>query len=202
MADTVALTRLGPQHKGLRMTLDEFREIEFEPGYTYELAKGVVDVAELPSVFHFLVVQIVRDALVLYRAANPSRIYAIGGGAESGLEMPGTNTRRHPDISTYLTAPPTPDAQPWDSWIPEIAVEVVSESSRHRDYFEKPEDYLAAGVRLYWIIDPITRSATVLTRSADGWQPSVLPEIGVLTTGLLPGFELRLASVFAVLPPA
>lgn len=197
MADTVALTRLGPQHNGLRMSLDEFREIEFEPGYIYELAKGVVVVAELPSYSHMLVVLAIRNALIQYQFANPARIFAVTGGGESGLEMPTMQSRRHPDVSVYPTPPPTPESQPWETWIPEIAVEVVSATSRERDYDDKPDEYLKAGVRLYWIVDPLTRSATVLTRGADGWKSEKLDESGSLKTGLLPGFSLPLAQVFA-----
>lgn len=200
MADTVAWTRLGPKHDGLRMTLDEFRAIDFEEGYLFELAKGVVVVAEVPSYFHMLVVLAVRNALVAFQLRKPDRIFAITGGAESGVEMEEMQSRRHPDVSAYLTPPPVSEAQPWETWIPEIAVEVVSESSRARDYEDKPDEYLKAGVRLYWIVDPATRTATVLTRAADRWKRSSLLESGVLTTGSLPGFELPLATVFAALP--
>lgn len=199
MADTVAITRLGPRHAGHRMSLREFREIEFEEGYQFELGQGVVIGAEVPSVFHMLIVLAIRDALVGYRLAHPSRIFAVTGGAESGVEMPEMESRRHPDVSVYLTPPPTADAQPWETWTPEIAVEVVSESSRKRDFEDKADEYLRAGVRLYWIIDPANRSATVLTRRADGWLRQTIDTSGELSTGMLPGLTLPLATVFAVL---
>lgn len=202
MADTVAITRLGPQHDGMRMTLREFNEVEFEPGYIFELARGVVVVAELPNVFHMLIVLAIRDALILYRAKHPERIFAVAGGGESGVEMPAMESRRHPDISAYLTPPPTSDAQPWDTWIPEIAVEVVSESSRKRDFDDKPDDYLAAGVKQYWIIDPPRKRATLLTRAADNtWKRADIEAAGTISTGLLPGFSLALSDILAVLEP-
>lgn len=37
---------------------------------------------------------------------------------------------------------------------PDLVVEVVSPSSRKRDYLIKLNKYWAAGVREYWIIDP------------------------------------------------
>lgn len=40
---------------------------------------------------------------------------------------------------------------------PDIAVEVVSRDSRTRDYLEKKQRYLEAGVPEYWIIDPLAR---------------------------------------------
>ena len=55
-------------------------------------------------------------------------------------------------------------------------------------------------MKLYWIIDPLDRTATVLTRRADSWREQKLDAAGMLTTHRLPGFELKLADVFAVLP--
>ncbi|MFQ6043645.1 MAG: Uma2 family endonuclease [Candidatus Poribacteria bacterium] len=42
---------------------------------------------------------------------------------------------------------------------PDIAVEIVSRESRHRDYIEKKQLYQDAGVLEYWIIDPLQRRA-------------------------------------------
>ena len=41
-------TRLGPADNG-RVTLDEFLEADEKPGYLYELARGVVEVTEVPN---------------------------------------------------------------------------------------------------------------------------------------------------------
>ena len=47
----MATTRIqiGPADHGRQMTLDEFREAEEEPGYRYELARGVLEVTEVPK---------------------------------------------------------------------------------------------------------------------------------------------------------
>jgi Uma2 family endonuclease len=178
------------------MTLDEFARVEGQPGYIYELEKGVIIVVDIPGVPHAFVKQVVRDALVLYRAANPGRICLIADGSDSALRMPEMQSERHPDISVYLTPLPTGEAQPWEFWIPELAIEIVSESSVHRDYHVKPDEYLKAGVRLYWIIDPRDRSATILMRRGDKWREQKLDSAGILKTSLLPGFELSLTAVF------
>lgn len=200
MADAVATRPLGPQDDGRRMTLEELKRADVEEGYIYELAQGVLVVAELPSFYHMLIVLAIRDALVEYKRQNPGRVFAVAGGAESGLDLPESVTRRHPDISVYLSPPIALDAQPWDTWIPEFVIEVVSASSRQRDTAEKPRDYLLAGVRLYWIVDPETRSAELLSRRADTWTRTRVEADGTLASGLLPGFELKLPDLFAVLP--
>ena len=200
MAETIAISTIGPESHGQRMTLDEFARVEGHPGYIYELEKGVIVVVDVPGIPHLSLVLQVRNALIKYQLADPTRIYAVTGGGESAMRLPEMQSERHPDISVYRSPPSTPDEQPWDEWIPEIAIEIVSNSSADRDYGIKRQEYLAAGVRLYWIIDPRDRTATVLSRRADKWQEQKLDSTSLLKTPLLPGFELRLADVFSVLP--
>lgn len=201
MTETITLASIGPESDGRRMTLDEFARVEGQPGYIYELEKGVVVVVDVPGVPHMLLRLRIRNPLVSYQAAHPERVYAVADASDSALRMPEMQSERHPDVAVYLTPPPDSDAQPWEYWIPDIVVEIVSDSSVDRDYRVKPDEYLKAGVRRYWIIDPRDRTATVFTRRADQWQQQKLDATGVLKADLLPGFELKLAEVFAVLPP-
>ena len=54
-------------------------------------------------------------------------------------------------------------------------------------------EYLAAGVREYWIIDRFQRTLTVYARQGTRARKRVVPEKQSYTTVLLPGFELPLA---------
>jgi Uma2 family endonuclease len=197
----IATRQIGPEHHGRRMSLKQFACVTGQPGYLYELDKAVIVVMDVPGVTHMRSVTEVRDRLIVYGRQNPGRINAITEGSSSAMRMPELQSERHPDISIYLSEPPSDDEQPWEFWTPDIVIEVVSQESRERDYVIKRAEYLEAGVRLYWIIDPLTRSATVLTRRTDTWDEQRLDASGKLTTRLLPGFELKLADLFAVLPP-
>lgn len=196
MADTVSISTIGPRHHGQRMSLEEFARVTGEPGHIYELEKGVILVVDVPGVPHMLVKQALRNRLALYQAAHPPAIFAIADGSDCAVRMTETQSERHPDLAVYLTPPPVTDDQPWDFWTPDLVVEVVSKSSAQRDYVTKADEYLRAGVRLYWIIDPQTRAATILTRQGDAWRTERLDVTGMLQTPLLPGFELALAEVF------
>ena len=46
---------------------------------------------------------------------------------------------------------------------PDLAIEVLSPSTRHIDREEKAAEYAEAGVTEYWIVDPEGRSIEVLT---------------------------------------
>jgi len=97
----------------------------------------------------------------------------------------------------YLTRPAISGPQPWDHWTPDIVVEVVSEGGEERDYQVKRDEYLTAGVRVYWIVDAGSHQVTELVRSGDIWGERRLGRDDALSTTLLPGFNVPLATVFA-----
>ena len=83
---------------------------------------------------------------------------------------------------------------------PTIAVEFVSAGKRNvqRDYVQKRDEYLVAGLKEYWIIDRFRRRMTVYRRERGKVVEAVIREHEVYTTPLLPGFELRLAQLLAL----
>jgi Uma2 family endonuclease len=81
---------------------------------------------------------------------------------------------------TYLDGPP------------DLALEIVSPDSVDRDYREKSRDYQAAGVREYWIVDPISENLEVSRLDAQTGQFVRIPEAeGRVASEVLPGFFLR-----------
>jgi Uma2 family endonuclease len=83
---------------------------------------------------------------------------------------------------------------------PTIAIEFVSASKRNfqRDYLDKRDEYLSAGVLEYWIIDRFRRRMTVVRGRAEQVTEMVITEQETYTTPLLPGFALPLAQLLAV----
>jgi Uma2 family endonuclease len=83
--------------------------------------------------------------------------------------------------------------------VPAIAVEFVSAGSRsrRRDYEAKRDEYLALGVREYWVIDRFRRTMTIFRIVGSAVQEQIVAENDVYRPALLPGFELPLAKVLA-----
>jgi Uma2 family endonuclease len=76
----------------------------------------------------------------------------------------------------------------------DLAVEVVSPDSRTRDRVEKFREYAASGVREYWLIDPMLRTAEAYRLGADGrYVPVDLGAPPRLTSQALPGFWIDVA---------
>jgi len=200
MAETSTQIRVGPEDHGRRMSFWDFQRADTVDGHLYELARGVVEVGDIPGRIHALILSIIEKALTLYDASHPGIIHYAAAGSGAKIELPGMESERHPDRSLYLTPMPEDD-YPWDKWVPSIVIEIVSPGSEahDRDYYTKREEYLAAGVQEYLIVDPQTRSMLDLTRHGDQWGEQVIGADGEWKPALLPGFALRCADVFAVL---
>lgn len=186
---------VGPNDHGHRMSLDDFDRAVGQEGYLYELNKGVIEVSDVPHPNHLEILQEIRDELSFFRRSNPGTIHTVAGSNDAKVLLQDMQSERHPDISVYLQSPPeTKDV--WSIWIPSIVVEVVSKSSINRDYEDKPAEYLAFGVDEYWIVDPLKKQVTVMSRWRGSWKTAVLKSAQKLTTPLLPGFAMELKRVF------
>ena len=77
--------------------------------------------------------------------------------------------------------------------IPELVVEIRSRHDTMAELAAKAEDYLAAGVRIVWLVDPMSR--TVIVRRS-GTAAETLDETGVLEAeGVIPGFRFAVADL-------
>src|SRR5580693_7550026 len=109
MATVTSTIRIGPADHGRSMTLEEFREAEVEEGYRYELARGVLEVSEVPNDPHGVIVFRLYCALAAYHQAHPGVIHRFGGGAELQLLVTEMVSGRHPDAAVSLLATPKDD---------------------------------------------------------------------------------------------
>lgn len=76
---------------------------------------------------------------------------------------------------------------------PDLAMAIVSPTDRLSDVTSKVVDYIDAGARLVWIIDPVTRTASVHRSRSD---VIMLRDSDTLDGGdVLPGFRLALAEL-------
>jgi Uma2 family endonuclease len=189
------IVKVGPSDNGRRMSLDDFDEAEVQPGFHYELSRGVITVSDVPDARHFAMVNEVRRQLSKYDLEHPGEIFGIAGGGECKIPLQEVQSERHPDLAVYKTPPPG-EGNVWGMWIPEIVIEVISSQSRHRDYEEKPDEYLQFGISEYWIIDEEKRKMVVLKRSRGEWQEQSIKPPKIYKPNLLPGLEFSCKKVF------
>lgn len=78
---------------------------------------------------------------------------------------------------------------------PDLAVEVLSPGDTVYESEEKTEDYLAAGVRMVWVVNPKLQRVTVY---GPGQAPRVFGEQDTIEGGdVLPGFACRVGDFFS-----
>ena len=101
-----------------------------------------------------------------------------------------------PDFSIFLRAPGDVSDISAAGSIPGIVIEILS-TDRNRDLVRKRQLYAEAGVREYWIFDPINDA--VLPLELQGGEYVERPALtagDTLTTPLLPGLSIPLADIF------
>ncbi len=188
--------QIGPADHGRRMTLEEFREAEGTPGHRYELARGVLEVTEVPGDPHWQILDNLHETLSRYRREHPGLIARLGHGSEIRFRIPELDLDRHPDIGVVLSGAPRDErGRPR----PSLAIEIVSpgKESRARDYVAKREDYLAWGIQEYWIVDPRLRQVIVLIRrDGPAWEERVFRDDEPIGSELLPGFPGTVARLW------
>jgi Uma2 family endonuclease len=189
-----ATIQIGPADNGRIMTLEEFLEAEEEEGYRYELARGVLEVTQVPNDPHGLIVSNLLEAIAAYKKAHPGHIWRFGGAGEFQLRLPGLISGRNPDAAVVLkgTSPDTRGRRP-----AALAIEVVSVGGEVRDYVTKREEYLAYGLREYWIVDPQAKKVTVLMREGDVWVERVCQGDQPVASLVLPGFATTAAELLS-----
>ncbi len=105
---------------------------------------------------------------------------------------------RKPDASFIGAARLPSPPEGYITIAPDLAVEVVSPHDMYYEVEQKVDEYLAAGVRMVWVINPANKSVRV-------FHPKrIVEEIGTdgeLTGGdVMPGFTCGVRSLFPPLP--
>jgi Uma2 family endonuclease len=192
MATTTAL-HLGLADNGRVLTLAEFLEADEEPGYRFELARGVLEVTAVPREAHGQIAWNLLGLLRDHQVEHPRRIRRCGGGDAFRLWLPGMVSARHPDVAVVLQG--TPEEQRGER-PPTLVMEVVSAGGEARDYQAKREEYLVFGIREHWIVDPQIQKVTVLIRNGDVWIERIFTGEQTAAGVVLPGFTVALANLW------
>jgi len=176
------------------LTWDEFLALPEEPQYKHaELVDGEV---------------VVDPANWLHQRIVTRAVFAIESWIRDGTDRGGVtmdppvkirdNRGYLPDVAWYREGRNRPrQGQPYLEGAPDLAIEVLSPTTRAIDLVRKRADYARVGVRELWLVDPDGPAALVL-RSVDGPEFVLAEELdadGVLTSPMLPGLTIRVGGL-------
>ncbi|MGH8246888.1 MAG: Uma2 family endonuclease, partial [Gammaproteobacteria bacterium] len=101
---------------------------------------------------------------------------------------------RAPDIHFIALARLGPEASGFFVGAPDLAVEVASRHDKVGELQKKIREYLTAGTRLVWLVDPRSETVTAYHPSGDARVYSGDPEVP--GEDVVPGFSFRPAVLF------
>lgn len=174
------------------MTIEEFEQLPESDDYKEELVRGMLVREPRPGPYHGRTQARLAHKLESFLEQHPIGAAFTDVGVVISREM---RTVRGPDVAYYsLERLPKPlPSRGFLEVLPDLAVEVVSPSNSLSDVLEKVTEYLDAGVRLVWVVDPRSHTATTY-RSRD--EIRIISNDDVLEGGdVLPGFAVELWKV-------
>ena len=171
-------------------TAEDLLKMPRDGSRRYELVRG-----ELRSMSPSGSQHVVVAANIITRLSQHVQAHDLGVvfGCEGGfLIARDPDTGRAPDVAfVRKTGIPT-DGIPAGFWDgpPDLAVEVISPSDTLIAVEEKVDDWIAAGTKVVWVVNPQRRTVSV---HGAGCEVTVLRENETLGGGeLIPGFECRI----------
>lgn len=166
-------------------------EVVIDSEKEYEIVNGQPEEKEMGSALHSGV-----GTRLIIRLGGFAEINKLGAvyGPDATFQV-GRNERL-PDVSFISTARLPQEGEPSTKWmlVPDLAVEIVSPNDLYTKVTSKIREYLAAGVKEVWLIEPELRIITMYRSLTDF---TVLAENDeLICESLLPGFRLKLSELF------
>ena len=184
-----------PAGSGVKLTYDDFVLFP-DDGKRHELIDGEHYVTPSPNMRHQLICSDVFGSIWSYLQTKPGGLV---------LHAPSDVVLSHfdvvePDILYISQETAARVVTPQNvRGAPDLVIEVASPGTRRRDATVKYDLYERQGVAEYWIVDPYANVVRVY-RSEEGRFKAAIElsrDAGdVLTTPLLPGYELALTRLF------
>jgi len=173
-----------------RMTADEL--LRLDDGLRHELIRGEPTAMSPSGSLHVIVIARLTRRLVEFVEREGLGLVF---GAEGGFLLErDPDTVLAPDVAFVRRERIPSSGIPEGFWIgpPDLAVEVVSPSDSLRAVRRKAGEWLAAGCREVWVVDPARRTAEI--HGAGGNSRATADEL--TSPDLLPGFVCRTAGLF------
>jgi Uma2 family endonuclease len=180
-----------PKMPSTLMTAEELLHANI-PDKRAELVRGVLVVREPPGGRHGSVTMNLALRLGNHvEREGAGQVFA----AETGFTLArAPDTVRAPDIAfVKRDRLPRPIPLGFPEFAPDLVALVLSPGDRPGEILAKVGDWLEAGTRLVWVIDPERRLARVYRQ--DGSETSLTEEQQLDGEDVLPGFACRLASI-------
>jgi Uma2 family endonuclease len=182
------LAKETPKYVGWKVTREEYLSLP-DDGFVYDMIDGVLELS--PSAFfdHGNLSSNFVFELKIFLEKIPLGKVTI----ETDIFLPDGGDVLRPDISFILNEN-LHIIKGHIHGTPDLICEVLSESTKVRDLGVKANRYLLNGVKEYWILDPMAKTAEVWYNLQKlNWE---IHKENLLKSKLLPGFMIQTETIF------
>ncbi len=158
-----------------------------------ELIRGELRMMSPSGAAHGLIAGVLYKAIAIHVDAHGfGKCFA----AETGFQIcKDPDTVRAPDVAFVRAGRPAAPPRGFYPGAPDLAVEVLSPDDRPGYVRERVAEWLEAGTRAVWVVDPHTRTVTVHEARRKAKRFGEKETLG--GGDALPGFEMPVAAIFA-----
>jgi Uma2 family endonuclease len=183
-----------PLPTNLRMTEEDF-VVWCDHDTPAEWVDGLVVFKEPISPEHDTLQWWLRSLLQFYVEARDLGV-VVGPQFVTRLVTPRKRSRREPDVMFIAKERLASLAPNHLEGPPDLALEVVSPESEVRDRRDKFREYRAAGVREYWIVDPLTKTVEAWLHDGTAYT-RIGDRDGKRESAVVPGWYVRAGWLWA-----
>jgi Uma2 family endonuclease len=173
--------------------VEEYLIVNELTNHYIELHDGRIEVLEMPTKRH-------QDIVFWVASKFKDHCKRTDAGAAVMAPYPlriSETTYREPDVVVAIA-----EHRAWlqDKYATgaDIVVEVLSQD-RNRDLVMKRDEYAAAGIQEYWVLDPRdVRVVVLVLRDGEYFVHSEAVKTGVVTSAVLSGFSIEVAEIAGI----
>jgi Uma2 family endonuclease len=169
------------------LTIDDFEKLPDELAYNHELVDGeLVDVSG--NIGDHNALRDLLTAMLLFYVREHKL-----GRVLSEQEYKFENNAHGPDVSFFGVekAPLYNGLLRVQRFVPDLAIEIVSQNDPFAQLIKKTERYRKCGAKEAWILDIESRKAFVFSEARN----AILDENGAFESSLIPGFSIRIGDL-------
>lgn len=153
-----------------------------------EWVDGEVIVAAAATTKHVLLVGFLHTIIGLWgQIQKTGMVY----GPELEIRLGELRRRRVPDLLFVRTERLNIVKTAHVEGAPDLIIEIVSQDSVSRDWRDKYLEYETAGVKEYWVIDPLAKRVEAYTSGNNGKYMRIPEKKKRISSVVLPGFYLK-----------
>jgi Uma2 family endonuclease len=169
--------------------------LEWDESVRAEIIDGELYMMALPSTFHQEISMELSGQLGNFLKGKPCKAFAAPFGVRLfPREDLSDNTLVEPDIA--LICDRSKIDERGCNGAPDLIIEILSPSNGRHDLVLKFNKYLEAGVREYWIVDPVEQAVQAHILDNGRYVTNIYDDKAQVPVSVLPGCVIDLPAVF------